>query len=292
MGSMRKSRLIRYKQGRLVEHFVAGTTARTASSLCGVNRKTAALYFLRLREIIAYELEAESAAIFGGEIEVDESYFGGRRKGKRGRGAAGKIPVFGLLKRGGKVYTKIISDASSATLIPIIERKVVPDSIVYSDCWRGYNVLDVSDFKHFRINHSKLFAEQGDHINGIENFWNQAKRHMRKFNGVPKAQFGLYLKECEWRFNNSDPADQLSKLRQWVRAYLNWLSGSAPNYIPSFEIQITAAERVARLRSDRPLANVIRRRRIECHAVGDQPPDQDIGRIARRAVVSPRQPAP
>lgn len=149
MGSMRKSRLSRFKQGHLVEHFVAGTTARTAASLCGVNRKTAALYFLRLREIIAYELEAESAAMFGGEIEVDESYFGGRRKGKRGRGVAGKAPVFGILKRGGKVYTKIIPDASSATLIPIIERKVVPDSIVYSDCWKGCNVLDVSDFKHF-----------------------------------------------------------------------------------------------------------------------------------------------
>ena len=185
MGSMRKSRLSHYKQARLVEHFVAGTTARTAASLCGVNRKTAALYFLRLREIIAYELEAESTAMFGGEIEVDESYFGGRRKGKRGRGAAGKVPVCWIFKRGGKVYTKIIPDASSATLVPIIERKVVPDSIVYSD------------------------------------FWNQAKRHMRKFNGVPKAQFGLYLKECEWRFNNSDPTAQLLQLRQWVRAYLN-----------------------------------------------------------------------
>ena len=84
--------------------------------------------------------------MFGEEIEVDESYFGGRRKGKRGRGAAGKIPVFGLLKRGGKVYTKIIPNASGATLIPIIKCKVVPDSIVYSNCWRGYNVLDVSDF--------------------------------------------------------------------------------------------------------------------------------------------------
>ena len=78
-------------------------------------------------------------------------------------------------------------------MIPIIKRKVVPDSIVYSDCWRGYNVLDVSDFHHFRINHSKLFADRHNHINGIENFWNQAKRHMQKFNGVPKAQFGLYL---------------------------------------------------------------------------------------------------
>jgi len=71
--------------------------------------------------------------------------------------------------------------------MPIMERKIVPDSIVYSDCWKGYNVLDVSDFKHFRINHSELFADRQNHINGIENFWNQAKRHMRKFNGVPKA---------------------------------------------------------------------------------------------------------
>ena len=220
MGPMRKSRLSKYKQDRLIEHFVSGSTALTAASLCSVNRKTAAFFFLRLREIIVLELEAESEAMFGGEIEVDESYFGGKRKGKRGRGAAGKIPVFGVLKRGGRVYTKIISDASSETLIPIIKRKVIPDSIVYSDSWKAYNVLDVSDFKHFRINHSELFADKKNHINGIENFWNQTKRHMRKSNGVPKAQFGLYLKECEWRFNNSDPSTQWSIIKHWVRRYL------------------------------------------------------------------------
>ena len=118
---MRKSRLSRIKQNKLIEHFVAGTTARCASSLVGVNKSTAAYYFQRLREIIAYHIEQESHEAFDG-----------------------KIPVFGLLKRGGRVYTKIIPDASSSTLMPIIERKVIPDSIVYSDCWRGYNVLDVS----------------------------------------------------------------------------------------------------------------------------------------------------
>ena len=177
---------------RLIEHFIAGTTARAAARFCGLHRNTAAYYFLRLREIIAYELEAEIKAMFGGEIEVDESYFGGRRKGKRGRGAADKIPVFGLLKRCGKVYSKIIPDASGATLIPIIERKVVHDSIVYSDFWRRYNVLDMSDFHHFRINHSTLFADRHNHINGIENFWNQAKRHMRKFNSVPRRILGIF----------------------------------------------------------------------------------------------------
>ena len=123
-------------------------------------------------------------ALFVGQIEVNESYFGGKRKGKRGRGASGEIPVFGLLKRGDKVYTKIIPDASSAILMPIIERKSVPDSIVYSDGWRGYNVLDASNFHHFRMNRSKLFADNRNHINGIENF-----RTRRSANSVSPTVF-------------------------------------------------------------------------------------------------------
>lgn len=182
-----------------------------------VNRKTAAYYFHRLRVIISRHLEAEADECLSGEVEVDESYFGGRRKGKRGREAGGKTPVFGLLKRGGKVYTKIISDAKATTLVPIIQEKVIPDSIVYSDCRRGYNVLDVSEFRHYRINHSKLFADWHNHINGIENFWSQAKRHLRKFNGVPKENFPFFLKEWEWRFNNPKPNLQLKQLKQWVK---------------------------------------------------------------------------
>ena len=65
------------------------------------------------------------------------------------------------------------------------------------------------------------FADKKNHINGIENFWNQAKRHMRKFNGVPKENFGLFLKKCEWRFNNSDPSFQLIKLKQMVKQQMN-----------------------------------------------------------------------
>jgi transposase len=201
-----------------MEHFVSGSTARCAAELVGVNRKTAAYYFHRLREIIYRAIEDETP--FAGEIEVDESYFGGHRKGKRGRGAAGKVPVFGILKRGGRVYTKVIPNAKASTLLPIMQRRIVPDSIVYSDCLPSYNVLDVSDFRHHRINHSKLFASGKNHINGIENFWNQAKRHMRKFNGVPKEHFPLFLKECEWRFNNPKPQTQLKQLKQWVASYL------------------------------------------------------------------------
>ena len=82
----------------------------------------------------------------------------------------------------------------------------------------GADVVNVSAFMHFRVNHWELFADRQNHINGIENFWNQAKRHMRKFNGVPKAQFGLYSKEWGLRFNNSDPSKQLFQIKQWVKS--------------------------------------------------------------------------
>jgi len=121
-----------------------------------------------------------------GKIEADESCFGGTRKGKRGRGSASKAPVFGLLKRNGGVYAAAVPSTRTETLFPIIRTTVKPDSIVYADCLSSYDILDVSEFKHKRINHSKLFADRDNHINGIENFWNQAKRHMRKFGGIPK----------------------------------------------------------------------------------------------------------
>ena len=111
---MRKNKLRKHKQERLIEHFVAGTTTRTVSSLVSVNESTAAYYFHRLRLLIYKAVEDSDP--FSGEVEIGESYFVGRRKGIRGRGAAGKIPIFSLLKRGGKVYTKIIPDANATTL--------------------------------------------------------------------------------------------------------------------------------------------------------------------------------
>jgi transposase len=90
-----------------------------AASLVGVNKTTAAFYFHRLREIVAQQRE-DTSPVFG-EIEADESYFGGHRKGKRGRGATGKVPMFGLLKRGGKVYAKVIPDVKGKTLKAIID---------------------------------------------------------------------------------------------------------------------------------------------------------------------------
>lgn len=209
-------KLSRAKQLELLKYFVAGSTARTAAELADIHRNTAVRFFHKLREKIALKQQHRSEQ-FCGKIELDESYFGGSRKGKRGRGAAGKVAVFGLLKRGGKVYTQVILDAKTETLMPIIRQKIKPDSIVYTDYWRAYNALDVSEFKHYRINHSKLFAQKHNHINGIENFWNQAKRHMRKYNGVPRQHFNLFLKECEWRFNTGTPKELLIDLKKLLK---------------------------------------------------------------------------
>ena len=211
----RRSRLAVSIQHALIVQFVAGVPARTAAELVGVNRHTATLYFHKLREVIAEKL-AQEAPFTVGEIEVDESYFGGVRKGKRGRGAAGKVPVFGLLKRGERVYTTIIPDTRSVTLTEIIRERIQPDSIVYTDSYRSYDVLDVSEFHHHRVNHQDTFVDQGRHINGIENFWNQAKRHLRRYNGIPKAHFHLFLKECEWRFNYRPAGNLLKVLTAWV----------------------------------------------------------------------------
>jgi len=213
--AIKRCKLGKKQQLRLLECFVLEVTARSAADVLGIQANTTMLFYRKLRHLIVGKL-AETFPEHG-EFEVDESYFGGARKGKRGRGAAGKVPVFGILKRGGKVYTKMIADASSKTLLKALKSKVLPDSIVYTDSFGSYDVLDVSGFKHRRVNHSKTFVSpKGHHINGIENFWNQAKRVLRKYNGIPRKNFYLFLKECEFRFNYGSPKQQFAQLKIWA----------------------------------------------------------------------------
>lgn len=211
-----RCKLLKKHQLRLLEFFVLEVTARSAADILGIQPNTAMLFYKKIRQVISHHVELQAHEIFDGAVELDESYFGGARKGKRGRGATGKVVVFGILKRGGKVFTKVVNDTKAITLMPLITRKVAPDSVVYTDCYRSYNALDVSDFHHHRINHSALFATGKNHINGIENFWNQAKRVLRKYNGIPKESFPLFLKECEFRFNYGTPKQQLKLLREWA----------------------------------------------------------------------------
>ena len=90
--------------------FVLEATARSAADLLGIQPNSAILFYRKIREVISYHLALEADEVFDGQIELDESYFGGHRKGKRGRGAAGKVAVFGILKRQGKVFTVVVND--------------------------------------------------------------------------------------------------------------------------------------------------------------------------------------
>ena len=198
-----RSRISEAKFRQLVRCFALDLDANQTAALTRLNRNTINRYLRLIRERVAEFCESQSP--FFGEVEVDESYFGGKRiKGKRGRGAFGKTPVFGIFQRRGKVYTEVAPDCAKATLQAIIRGKVDLDSVIHSDGWRGYNgLVDLGYKKHYRVHHGiNEFARGRCHINGIESFWSFAKRRLMKFHGVPTKTFYLHLKECEFRFNH------------------------------------------------------------------------------------------
>ncbi len=188
---------------QIIRYFAMDIEATKIAELSGVSRNSVNRILKGLRKRLAEYCESQSP--FSGEIEVDEAYFGARRvRGKRGRGAGGKIPVFGVLKRQGKVYTQIVSDCSRKTLQAIIKGKVDSNSIIHSDSFRSYDgLVDLGYKRHYRVNHGKdEFSTKKSHINGIENFWGIAKMRLSKFRGLNKNTFYLHLKETEFRFNH------------------------------------------------------------------------------------------
>jgi len=191
-----------YKVKKLLRCFCEDLTATQTTNLVKINRNTVNRYYKLFRQRIAVFQERQAQKFgFAGEIELDESYFGGKNKGKRGRGTA-KTPVFGLFKRNGHVYTQIIKNASSSEIRPIIKRLIKPGSKLITDQWRAYDGLVVNGYEHFRINHQKNYSnKKGTHINGIESFWSFAKRRLARFNGISAKNFYLHLQECEFRFN-------------------------------------------------------------------------------------------
>ena len=118
-------------QKKLLEFFVPQVTARSAADILGIQPNSAILFYRKIRMVISHYLALVADEVFEGPVELDESYFGGRRKGKRGRGAAGKVVVFGILKRNGRVYTVVVDNAKSDTVMPVIKKKIMPDSIVF-----------------------------------------------------------------------------------------------------------------------------------------------------------------
>ncbi|HQG58134.1 MAG TPA: IS1595 family transposase [Candidatus Dojkabacteria bacterium] len=197
-----RSKISEAKFRQILRYFTEDFDSTQTSKLTGISRVTISNIYQKLRLRIMQLTENEEK--LSGEIEAEESYFGAKRiRGKRGRGAKGKVPVFGLLKRNGKVYTVIVKNCKRKQLMPIIKGKILEDSTIYTDGWTSYDSLVLNGYKHYRIYHSKdEFARGKNHVNGIESFWSYAKRRIAQFNGVPRNKFILHLKESEWRFNH------------------------------------------------------------------------------------------
>ena len=113
-------------QKKLLDFFVLEVTARSAADILGIQPNSAILFYRKIRMAISHHLALAADEVFEEPVELDERYFGGRRKGRRGRGAAGKVVVFGILKRNGRVYTVVVDNTKSDTLIPVIKRKIMP----------------------------------------------------------------------------------------------------------------------------------------------------------------------
>jgi len=202
----------------------------------GVYRK-----FIQFRKLIADYCNKEARKL-NGELELDESYFGGRRKGKRGRGANNKAIAFGILERKGKIHTIIVPNVKEDTLMDAIKQKTKKGSVFYTDGFKSYNSLQLygkhniidhkkdklmdaikqktkkgSVFytdgfksynslqlygKHNIIDHKKDLVKGKNHINGIESFWAYAKERFHKYHGINKKNYPFYVKEMEFRFNH------------------------------------------------------------------------------------------
>ena len=199
----KRSHISTKKFREIVRYFSLDFTATNTANLTKISRNSVNKIYSQIRQKILLCDNSEQEK-FSGELEVDESYFGEKRvRGKRGRGAAGKTPVFGLLKRDGKVFVQIVKNCTRAELMTIIQGKILEGSTINTDGWKAYDGLILNGYSHHRVLHSKNeFARGKNHVNGIESFWSFCKRRLSKFNGLTDEKFILHLKESEFRFNN------------------------------------------------------------------------------------------
>jgi transposase len=194
-------RLSESTKRKLLEYFVLGVPAYRLRFRGRASLEATERFFLLIRQVIALVEEWEEP--FEGSIECDETTFGGRKAGKRGWGAAGKVIVFGIYQRDGQVRVFPVNSRKQAELLPLIETHTAQGCLYYTDDWHAYASLAVRG-EHVVVTKDKGKPKGRDHINGIEGFWSYAKNWLYMYRGVPKKFFHLYLAETSYRFNHRD----------------------------------------------------------------------------------------
>jgi transposase-like protein len=185
-----------------------GVPAKELQRQLGVTYKTAWRMGHEIRKHMA-NIDGDSP--LSGDVEADETMVGGRRHGKRGRGAEGKTVVFGMLQRDGEVMAEVVPDVKRRTLQPIITENVTEGSTVHTDELLSYAALNREGYKHQTVNHGAGEYVRGKtHVNGMENFWKHLKcsiksTHMK----VSGKHLHKYVKEFEYRFNSRGNASAM-----------------------------------------------------------------------------------
>jgi transposase-like protein len=181
----------------------------------GVTQKTAWFMLHRIR----LAMQNGSMEKLSGEVEVDETYIGGKarmmnsaQRGKRGRGTGapgmvGKEIVMGILERVGKIKLKHVANARRHTVQTEIRQNVEASSQVFTDALRSYNGLS-KDYTHEAIDHAREYVRGNVHTNGLENFWSLLKRGIRgTYISVEPFHLFRYLDEQAFRFNERENTD-------------------------------------------------------------------------------------
>ena len=183
-----------------------GLSAKQLERELGVTYKTAWRMFNRIRNVL---MTQDDDAPLSGEVEADESYFGGRRRGTpRGRPSrdSHKVPVFAMVERGGRIKATTVANARRVTLLPIVLDKVLPASTVYTDELSSYNALTAHGYRHERVQNAEKVYVSGDaHTNTVEGFFGNVKRGISgNYHSVSKRWLQGYLNEYVWRYNHRD----------------------------------------------------------------------------------------
>lgn len=176
-----------------------GISAKQIQRETGVTYKTAWRMFKQIRTLLN-----EDTGFMSGVIEVDETYIGGKRKGKRGRGASGKTIVAGVVQRKAKVSASVVPNVKSMTLLPMIQGKALPNSTIYTDEMPSYNRLDHMGYNHETIHHANKVYVNGDiHTNTIDGFWSLVKRGIvGVYHSVSPDYLQSYVNEYSFRYNH------------------------------------------------------------------------------------------
>lgn len=179
-----------------------GISAKQLERELGVTYKTAWRMFNKIRTLLGEDIDDMSGA-----VEADETYVGGKRRGeKRGRPgpSSNKVPVFGVVERGGRVAAVTVPNVKRASVLPHITQRVLPATMIYTDELRTYDSLGREGYRHERVNHSEKIYVAGDaHTNTIEGFWSLLKRGIGGvYHSVSAKHLQSYLDEYSFRYNH------------------------------------------------------------------------------------------